>query len=308
MADTVEKMRRQKIFRKLNFVFFNALFSNAGGYNSLKIRHEKIGVFNSALHSLEHKFSPDLILIGCNTLSVLYSGTEFSKTTKIPVIGIVESGVDLIAQNLKSHPESKVILFATQTTIEEGTYKDRLTNAGFQRDRIISHACPDLVPYIERGYESDETEMLIQAYVDEALQKVGKPIPPLIISFNCTHYGYSLKLWKKAMQDLGANPLIYLNPNSRIADILANPRMQNRYSKILISVRVVSMVSIGRQQLESFGSYLKAISSQTAEALHDYQLNQDLFEWKNFIKRSLLPTFQPGFVLLEERCLLPGYL
>ena len=158
VADAAERMRELKVFNRVNFVFFNSLFSNEGGYNRLKTREEKILIFDAALQSLEQKISPALILIGCNTLSTFYHETDVSQRTGIPVIGIVEAGADLIAQNLRAHPESKVILFATPTTVAENAHKTRLLAKGFLDERIIPQPCPDLIPYIERGYDSAETE------------------------------------------------------------------------------------------------------------------------------------------------------
>ena len=223
LAEAVEKMREAKIFSQIDFIFFNALFSNQGGYNSLKTQREKTLIFDSALRSLANNYNPDLILIGCNTLSVLYDSTSFSQEKRMPVVGIVDSGVELIAQVLKKHPEAKVILFATQTTIEEGTHKQRLVDKGFLAERIITQACPDLVPYIEKGRSSDETEMLIYAYADEALHKLSDPLSSLYVSFNCTHYGYSLDLWKKVFQGLQATPQAFLNPNSGMINFLFPP-------------------------------------------------------------------------------------
>lgn len=283
LGDAVERMKKENIFQNVRFVFFNALFSNEGGYNSLKTRDQKIRIFNSALESLEETYSPDLILIGCNTLSVLYKDTSFSRNSAIPVIGIVNAGIDLIAQNLKSHPKSKVILFGTQTTISEGTYTLELENRGFLPERIVSQACPELVSYIEKGYDSDETEMLVLAYVDEALQKLGTPGPELYVSFNCTHYGYSLNLWEKAFESLGVKPQAFLNPNFRMNDFLFQSPHTGRYKKTDISIHVVSMVEIANQRIQSIGRWLEELSPQTAEALRDYTHDPKLFEWKKFI-------------------------
>lgn len=283
MADAEKRMSESNSFHKVSFVFFNALFSNEGGYNSLDSREEKIRVFDSALSSLEKNHSPDLILIACNTLSVLYEDTAFSKNTKIPVVGIVDSGVDLIAQNLRAYPDSVVILFATQTTVSEESHKNLLMKKGFLEERIISQACPDLVNYIEKGYESDETEMLIFAYVDEALQKVRNHRSRLYVSFNCTHYGYSLNKWKKAFQNLGIKPLAYLNPNSRMIDFLFQPHRKNRFSSTEISARAVSMVKIGDEKISSLEKWLREISPRTADALINYEFDENLFEWKKFI-------------------------
>jgi len=283
MAEAVEKMRKARIFNQVDFIFFNALFSNQGGYNSLRTQEEKILVFDSALKSLEDTYKPDLILIGCNTLSILYDYTAFALEKKVPVVGIVDSGVELIAQILKQNPEAKVILFATQTTIDEDTHKQRLVDRGFLSERIVTQACPDLVTYIEKGYTSDETEMLIYAYADEALQKMSDPFSSLYVSFNCTHYGYSLELWKRTFESLDAPPKAFLNPNSRMINFLFPQEFQERARKTEIRARVVSMVDLEDDQIISIGGWLEDRSPQTAKALRAYELKKDLFEWKKYV-------------------------
>jgi glutamate racemase len=283
LGDAVERMKKENVFQKVHFVFFNALFSTEGGYNSLKTREQKVQIFNSALKNLEETYAPDLILIGCNTLSVLYKNTSFSRDTVIPVIGIVNSGVDLIAQNLKTHPESKVILFGTQTTMNDGTHTQKLEERGFLPERVVSQACPELVSYIEKGYDSDETEMLVLAYVDEALQKLGNPDPELYVSFNCTHYGYSLDLWEKAFKSLGVKPRAFLNPNFRMNDFLFQSPRTGRYKKTDVSVQVVSMVEIEKKRIQSIGTWLEELSPQTADALRNFTHDPKLFEWKKFV-------------------------
>jgi glutamate racemase len=284
LADAAERMKTAGVFRKAGFIFFNALFSNESGYNALKTREEKINVFNSALKSIESNYNPDLILIGCNTLSVLYKDTPFARAAKIPVVGIVDAGVEIMADHLKDKPESRVILFATQTTVREGTHKNKLVEKGFLEERIIAQACPDLGQFIEKGYDSDETEMLIFAYVDEALQKVLNHRSSLLVSFNCTHYGYSLDSWEKAFKNLGIEPLAFINPNSKMNDFLFAENRKNRYKKTTITVSAVSMVEIGKKKIESIGKWLKQSSPQTAAALADYELKGNLFEWKKYVK------------------------
>jgi hypothetical protein len=87
LADAVERSKIWKSFQKVDFVYFNALFSNQGGYNTLKSRQEKTAVFDSALSSLEERYDPDIILIGCNTLSAIYNDTIFARRTRTPVKG-----------------------------------------------------------------------------------------------------------------------------------------------------------------------------------------------------------------------------
>jgi len=283
MADAVERMRESKIFQKVNFIFFNALFSNEGGFNSLKTRKEKIQIFDSALKSLENNYNPDLILIGCNTLSVIYDDTSFSKETSTPVVGIVEAGVDLIAQKLETSPESKVIIFATHTTISEETHKKKLEKQGILSQRITLQTCPELVNYIEKGYASDETEMLISAYVADALHKMKDAQSPLYVSLNCTHYGYSLDLWEEAFRSSKVKPLGFLNPNSKMIDFLFEPQERNRFDGTEISIRVISMVEIGKEKIQSIGKKLNETSPQTSEALSNYELKPTLFKWKEYV-------------------------
>lgn len=284
MADVAAGMKAAGIFRKVNLIFFNALFSAEGGYNSLKTREEKILVFNSALESLERNYRPDLILIGCHTLSVIYEATPFAKKTKTPIVGIVEAGVELIAQGLKANPDSVALIFGTSTTIQEDTHKKMLQAEGFEAKKIIGQACPELETFIEKGRLSDETEMLIAGFVDEALQKLPAPKPPLIASLNCTHYGYSLPLWEKAFEAAGVKPLAILNPNLKMADFLFEPERKGRFPKTEIFARVVSMVEIARERIDSLGAWLRQTSPDTAAALVHYELKSNLFDWKKFIK------------------------
>lgn len=284
LADAAERSKNWKVFQKIDFVFFNALFSNQGGYNTLTNHQEKVCIFDSALGSLEKNYNPDLILIGCNTLSILYNDTDFAERATIPVMGIIDPGVDLISNSLKAYPESKVILFATQTTVTQNTHKNQLLKKGFLPERIVYQACPELARYIETDYRGDDTEMLILAYVDEALQKVSDRSAPLFVSLNCTHYGYSMELWKNAFHSFGIEPLAILNPNTRMNDFLFEDRYQDRFKDTEISVRVVSMVEIGEKKAESLGSFLFPLSPQTADALRKYLWREDLFEWKTCLK------------------------
>jgi len=285
VAEAVRKMKEARIFERADFVFFNALFSNEGGYNSLRRREEKIRVFSSALESLERRCRPDVILVGCNTLSTLYEDTPFSRKTKIPVIPIVQAGGEIIARGLKDHPEASVIIFGTPTTISEGTYPRELERQGFAAERICGQSCPELEIFIENDPRGDETEMLISGFVSEALQKLPSSPPPLLVSLNCTHYGYSLPFWKKAFAEAGVEPLAILNPNPRMTDVLFSPKHGGRHPQTEVRVRVVSMVEISRRKIDSLAAWLERVSPETAEALRRYEHKPALFEWREFVSR-----------------------
>jgi glutamate racemase len=285
LAEAARKMKEAGAFRAVDFVFFNALFSNEGGYNSLKTRAEKIRVFDSALESLDRNFRPDIVLIACNTLSVLYQETSFSKRAGMPVVRIVDPGVELIAAAMKEHPEASAIIFGTPTTISEGTYQRKLEELGFAVIRIQGQSCPELESFIENDPQGEETGMLISGFVGEALQNLASPPLPLLVSLNCTHYGYSLPLWEKAFEEAGVKPLAVLNPNPRLADVLTDRAHGGRFDKTGISIKVVSMIEIGPRKIDSLAPLLEGTSPETAGALRLYERKPGLFEWKAFVSR-----------------------
>ena len=116
-ADIAQRLPESGVFRSVRIVFFNALFHNKSGYNSLDSEKRKAQIFDRALNAMNKKYHPDLLLIACNTLSIVYENTRFIRKPKFPVVGIVKTGVDAIARRFDAHPDETAILFATKTTI-----------------------------------------------------------------------------------------------------------------------------------------------------------------------------------------------
>ena len=281
LADAAEKFRQHPVFKQVNLVFFNALFTDESGYNGLQTREEKLEVFSSALQSMEDLYTPDIILVACNTLSVLIPDTGFARTSSVPVVGIVADGVDQIAEQLRGKPSARNIIFATQTTVDEGTHKNLLMEQGFTDEQIMTQSCPQLTLHIEQGYDSEYTEMLIDAYVDEALSRAGNTDGPLSVSFNCTHFGYSMEFWKLAFTSRGVEVTEFLDPNTQMIDFLLPVSLQQRYPKSEISVKMVSMIDIPQDRQDSIGRWLHEVSPETETALRNFELKPDLFEWQD---------------------------
>ena len=189
-ADLFQRLEKSGTFQNADIIFFNAQPHIKSGYNSMKTKEQKVAVFENALSAMVQKWDPDMILIACNTLSVIYPETRYATRMPIPVIGIVEKGVDLIAENLAQEPDATVIIFATKTTVRQGTHKRMLVNGGISPEKIITQACPKLAGSIERGTHSEETRKLVNAYTDSVMKKLKGDESDLLISYNCTHYGY----------------------------------------------------------------------------------------------------------------------
>lgn len=286
VADAAEKFRQHGAFESVDLVFVNALFREAGGYNSLQSREQKLEVFDSALRAMAARYRPDLVLVACNTLSVLAPDTAFARAGAVPVVGIVDTGVEQIADRLLSEPAARNILFATATTVEEGDHHDGLLELGVGEDQLLAQACPQLSFYIEQGFDAMDTELLIDAYVDEALERLGDTEGPITVSFNCTHFGYALASWQLAFESRGVAVEAYLDPNSRMVDFLLPESHWQRHPGTDVSVRVVSMIPLADAAIDSIGRFLHGVSPVTETALREYELLPGLFEWASYLEVS----------------------
>ncbi len=275
MEDVSRRMKESGCFRKVNLVFVNALFDEETGYNALRTKKEKTDMFDRVLSAISSRYTPDAILIGCNTLSVLFDETSFSGTSRTPVIGIVDAGIEVIGEKLMADPSSRVIIFGTETTIEENSHKNGLLAAGISGDRIVTMACPQLQSYIEQDPVSEETEMLISVYMNEALEELEQDGGPVFASLNCSHFGYSEELWRKAFGETAYTLGGILNPNSSMGDILTAGKCRKRYSKTKISFLVVSGVEM--PNAVTIAGYFREDSPEIAGALENYTLIPGLF-------------------------------
>ncbi|MCF8380053.1 MAG: hypothetical protein K9H49_10780 [Bacteroidales bacterium] len=275
MEDVSKKMSASGIYKKVNLIFVNALFDENRGYNALSSRDEKIKFFNKVLYGIDMKFDPDIILIACNTLSVISEDTEFVKNENTRVEGIVQPGVKLIFEKLFENEKARVIITGTETTIDEGSHKAALIKNGIDEDRIIVKACPQLQSYIEQDPEGEDTEMLISFYMEEAISQLVKDDAPLYLSLNCTHFPFSEKLWQQALEAEGYNPSNIINPNKIMADVILPAEHQGKYSKTKVNLSVVSKVRIKNK--DSIMAVFALSSPELSKALDNYILMPALF-------------------------------
>lgn len=276
VMDTIsKKLEVSGYYKKVDMVFVNALFDSDLGYNALDSRQAKIDTFDRVLRAVERKFSPDIIIIGCNTLSVLYNETGFAQETDIPVEGIVDPGVGLIYDHLSGDENAAVIITGTETTISEDSHRKALLEKGISDERIITQACPELQSYIERDPDGEDTEMLIGYYVSEAIEQLPGEAGPVYLSLNCSHYGYSEKLWRKAFTHEGVGLEKILNPNYVIGDVLLQDGCGQKHGNTEIVYSVYSKVDLRNR--DSMVRVFRDRSQGIAEALSNYILDEDLF-------------------------------
>ncbi|MCK9225014.1 MAG: glutamate racemase [Candidatus Muirbacterium halophilum] len=119
----------------------------------------------------------DVIIVACNTVSSV-ALPYLNDIYKIPVIGVVESGVEAALFTNKN----RIGIIGTHNTIKSGRYEELLLNK--KPDiKILKKPCPLFVPLVEEGIvDGPIADMIIAKYL---LDFTGK-IDTLILA--CTHY------------------------------------------------------------------------------------------------------------------------
>ena len=276
VADLAARLPQSGIARSARVVFVNALLDDAVGYNDLKDEADRIRVFDAALAAMESRYRPDLVLVACNTLSVFYGKTEHARRGTTETVSIVPMGADLIERTLKETPDATAMIFATKGTIDSGAHRRLLVGKGVPDARIVGQSCPKLTGAIERGAHSEETAGRIRGFVEEALARLPGKRGPLVVSLNCTHFGYARPLWEETFEKLGYPAVKVLDPNPLMTDLVLEgaPR---RYPETQVTVEVVSKTPIPSGVKSALGALLRTTSPETADALETYTHAPDLF-------------------------------
>ena len=276
-ADLAARLPASGIVRSARVVFVNAEPNSAWGFNDLKNDADKVRIFDGALSAMEARYKPDLILIACNTLSVVWPRTEHAKTGGVETVEIVGLGAGLIRKELAAKPDATALVFATKTTIESEAHKNLLVAQGVAPDHVVGEACPKLAGAIERGAASDETVGYVKKFVAEALEKKTTRGGPLVVSLNCTHYGYVRPLWEQAFAGAGYPGVKVLDPNSLMTDLVLKEGGEKRFPKTAVTVEAVSKVPVDDGTRANLGALLRKTSPETADALMRIRYDPALF-------------------------------
>jgi len=261
----------------VELVFFNALVSHDLGYNTMKSTKQKLKVFNNAIKGML-KLEPDIILIACNTLSVLYPLTEISKEITIPVISIIDLGIQMILENISDVSESQVIIFGTGTTIKSGVYEQQLLKHSFTENQIISQACENLESEIQIDPKSKEVYKLIEKCVNESFRKINRGTKEVIVVLACTHYGYSKSIFEEKLSERFGKKIKLLNPNEKMGKIVEVENLRNESRSIKITNKVISRVDVSPTEMQNLNLLLAKDSKAVVTALENYILDKNLFK------------------------------
>lgn len=271
-------LRKKEIPGKFEIIFFNALAASNYGYNSMSSIEEKADVFDSALKAIELRFNPDLILIACNTLSVVYEHTKFKKNSATIAMGIIDYGIESLIKELRDNSKKNIILLGTPTTISSSVHKNKLVQKGIDERLIINQECPMLESEIQVDPESQKVSEMISEFLSAAGENVLPPHKTTAV-LCCTHYGFSQKIFEDAMKKHFGIDSSVVNPNSEmiigVVDSFANLNGNSQE----INLKVYSQVELKQKELNSIGILLEKISPLSAAALKNYHF-QKLFDYK----------------------------
>jgi glutamate racemase len=261
--------------RSLCVVFANALPEAGRGYNTMTSAEGKARVFAAALAGMTRAVRPDVVLVACNTLSVLLPRVRHA--TDVPVLGIVGLGVDMLEERLRAAGDSTAIVFATETTVEAGAHRAALIGRGIADGRIVTQACPRLASEIERDATSDLVAAMIDRCAAEAMGLMTRKGDAVIAGLCCTHYGYCAEQFREALRRHGARSVEVLDPNERMARVLFLERRTFRGDSGQVSIQVVSRAAISDAEVRSIAALIDPASAATAAALRAWERRTDLF-------------------------------
>ncbi len=274
-AEMERDLTAHLLFKKASLLYFNVWPEQGRGYNSFESAAERIEIFDRALKGVS-AFRPDMIMIACNTLSVLYHRTLFSCKTNIPVIDIVDFGVDMIRDRLLETPDSQALILGTRTTIEERVHQQKLVQKGVDASRILAQACHGVATEIEKDPKGAAVAQLIDAYMEEAAPKLNNR-NMVYAALCCTHFLYSRDLFKEKLSDRLSVEIVLLNPNKAMSGFFFTHGRPHSFGDTEINVELISKIVLDQEKILSMASAVRNISEKTAAALFDYTFEPNLF-------------------------------
>lgn len=144
-------------------------------------RAEEVVRFTEEIVSFLLKFHPKMIVIACNTATAV-AMDRIRTMVPVPVVGVIHPGARAAIKMTRSQT---IGVIGTEGTIRSRAYERALHELS-PHVRIVSRACPALVPLVEKGlYHAPESKATVRASIQPVLEQ---PIDCLILG--CTHYPF----------------------------------------------------------------------------------------------------------------------
>ncbi len=252
---------------RCELIYFNAYPSPQCGFNKLPSERAQEEVFRDVFEGMK-KFSPDLCLIACNTLSIVYERLKTWYDPGFEVSGIVDAAVEGMFDSLQRYPESSLLILGTKSTVESGVYAQKLIEKGIAPERIKGIACPGLATLLESDPAAVEVKESIAGYAEDALKLFDSEPEKLFCALCCTHFGFASEIWEQEFRKRFSGFAGLINPNDLLGKQYTAERF-NYYSKI----------DFFPGARESMSAFFENISPQISSALRNAEAVSELFKF-----------------------------
>lgn len=120
-----------------------------------------------------------VVVIACNSASSVAT-EHLRQKFRVPIIEVISPAVEQVLQLTRS---GRIGIIGTRATINSGVYERKITAAN-PACKVISQACPLLVPLVEEGWiNKRETKMILRRYLHSLKDQ---QVDTLVLG--CTHY------------------------------------------------------------------------------------------------------------------------
>lgn len=127
---------------------------------------------------LEHDVKA--LVIACNTIAAVAGQKVRQMAGGMPVMDVIAAGAEAALATTRNH---HIGIIATSTTVNSNAYA-RAIHSRYPQARVLSQACPLLVPLVEEGWlDHDVTRLTAREYLKPLL---AEDIDTLVLG--CTHY------------------------------------------------------------------------------------------------------------------------
>ena len=156
-----------------------------------KQANELQGIILNLIQNIVDKISPKLVVIACNTASVV-ALSLLREEFGIPFVGVVPA----IKPAGEYSENGKIGLLATRKTVED-PYTDTLINEFASSCRVEKYAGIDLVEFVENKYFTSSEEAKMQIVSEASEYFTNCKIDSLVLG--CTHFVYLMDYFKKSL-------------------------------------------------------------------------------------------------------------
>ena len=226
---------------------------------------ERVQVWERAFDGIM-EYAPDLLVIGCNTLSVVHRRSGRAGDPRCPVLDIVDAAVDVCGTFLRNEPEKKLLILGTAETVNSGCYRNMLIESGISPERIAGLPLPGLATLIEQAPFSAEVEERIASGYAEITASTAD-LSSYALALCCTHFGYVSPAWQKIFK-----PAALLNPNENILKDLSFPAGEGG-----IKVTFISKIPLNESKIAAMKGLFSS-APPVAEALENYLFTPGLYK------------------------------